>query len=55
VDEAWALDALIAGQNFADICQGLCEWIDTQHVAAHAAGLLKGWIGDGMIARIETK
>ncbi len=54
VDEAWALDALIAGQPFADICQGLCEWIDAQHVAAHAAGLLKSWIGDGMIAKIKT-
>ncbi len=54
VDEAWALDALTAGQTFADICQGLCEWIDAQHVAAHAAGLLKSWIGDGMITAIET-
>lgn len=54
VDEAWALDALIAGQPFADLCQGLCEWIDAQHVAAHAAGLLKNWIGDGMIAAVKT-
>ena len=53
VDEAWALDALIAGQTFADICQGLCEWSDAQHVAAHAAGLLRSWIGDGMISRIK--
>ena len=54
VDEAWALDALIAGQPFADICQGLCEWIDAQHVAAHAAGFLKSWISDGMIATVKT-
>lgn len=54
VDEAWTLDAMIAGQTFADICQGLCEWIDEQHVAPHAAGLLKRWITDGMIAKIET-
>ena len=54
VDEAWALDTLIAGQTFADICQGLCEWIDAQHVAAHAAGLLKNWIGDGMISTVKT-
>lgn len=54
VDEAWALDALITGQPFADLCQGLCEWIDAQHVAAHAAGLLKNWIGDGMIAAVKT-
>ncbi len=54
VDEAWALDALIAGRTFADICQGLCEWIDAQHVAAHAAGLLKRWITGGMIAKVES-
>jgi hypothetical protein len=55
VDEAWALDTLIAGQTFADICQGLCEWIDAQHVATHAAGLLKSWISDGMIAKTDTR
>ena len=54
VDEAWALDALIGGQPFADLCQGLCEWIDAQHVAAHAAGFLKSWISDGMIATVVT-
>src|SRR3989344_5573117 len=41
VDEAWALDAVANGGTFAMICEGLCEWIDAQHVAAHAAGLLK--------------
>lgn len=55
VDEAWALDAVIAGRTFASICQGLCEWIDEQHVAPHAAGLLKGWISDGMISKIGTR
>jgi len=55
VDEAWALDAMIAGQTFAELCEGLCEWIDAQHVAAHAAGLLKQWIGDGMISNIRYK
>jgi hypothetical protein len=55
VDEAWALDALIAGQTFADLCEGLCEWIDAQHVATHAAGFLKTWIGDGMISKIHTR
>ena len=54
VDEAWALDATVNGGTFAMICEGLCEWIDAQHVAAHAAGLLKQWITDGLIRSIEV-
>ena len=52
VDEAWALDALQRGENFAAICEGLCEWVDAQNVAAHAAGLLKQWLTDGLICEI---
>lgn len=53
VDEAWAFDALRRGENFATICEGLTEWIDAQHVAAHAAGLLKQWLTDGLIGDIR--
>jgi hypothetical protein len=49
VDEAWAIDGLLAGQSFAELCEGLCEWIDPAHAAAHAAGMLKRWVQDGMI------
>ena len=52
VDEAWALDALLAGTRFPDLCQGLCEWIDEDHAPAHAAGMLKRWVQDGMVSKI---
>jgi len=52
VDEAWALDAAMTGENFAAICEGLCEWIDAQNVALHAAGLMKQWITDGIVGEI---
>lgn len=52
VDEAWSLDAARSGESFAAICEGLCEWIDAQNVAAHAAGYLKRWVTDGMISGI---
>ena len=52
VDEAWTIDAAVAGATFAEICEGLAEWIDTQHIAVHAAGLLKRWITEGLIAKI---
>jgi len=53
VDEAWALDAAMTGENFAAICEGLCEWIDAQNVALHAAGLMKQWISDGIVSGID--
>jgi hypothetical protein len=54
VDEAWALDALQRGEPFATLCEGLTEWIDAQHVAGHAAGLLKRWLEDGLIRAIRN-
>lgn len=54
VDEAWALDAACKGENFATICEGLCEWIDAPNVALHAAGLIKLWITDGIVSSIDT-
>jgi hypothetical protein len=53
VDEVWALDALGEGQCFAMLCAGLCEWIDEEHVAAHAAQLMRRWVTDGLIARVD--
>lgn len=52
VEEAWAIDAAMKGQSFGDICEGLCEWLDEQHVPAHAASLLKGWIAEEIVADI---
>ena len=53
VDEAWAMDQALLGTSFPDLCEGLCEWIDPEHAAARAAGFLKQWVTDGLIASIE--
>jgi hypothetical protein len=55
VDEAWAIDTAVAGGTFAEICEGLVEWIDAQNVASHAAGLLKQWIADGLINKVNIQ
>lgn len=55
VDEAFALDALLRGENFGAICDGLTEWIDAKNVALHAAGLLKQWLADGLIKEIKME
>ena len=52
--EAWALDAVRAGRDFATVCEGLCEWIEPTQAAAHAAGWLKQWTIDGMLSDIAT-
>jgi len=31
VDEAWAVDQLILGANFSEICMGVTEWVDEQN------------------------
>lgn len=54
VDEAFALDALVRGESFGAICEGLTEWIDAQNIAVHAAGLLKQWLSDGLIREIRN-
>jgi len=55
VDEAWSIDALLAGATFGEICEGLTEWIDAQNVAAHAAALLKTWIAEDMLQAVTVE
>lgn len=52
VSEAWALDALRSGANFAEICGGLTEWVDELNAAQHAAELLKRWVTEGLVSRL---
>ena len=52
-DEAWAIDAVTAGSNFAEICEGLAQWVGEDRVALHAASLLRNWVLEQMITRID--
>ncbi|HQU15882.1 MAG TPA: DNA-binding domain-containing protein [Gammaproteobacteria bacterium] len=52
-DAAWALDAVRDGATFSDLCQGVCEWVAEADAPLQAAGLLKGWVTDGLISRVE--
>lgn len=54
VDEAWAIEQAAGGANFAAICEGLLEWIDSEQVALRAAGFLRQWVTDGLLAGIAT-
>jgi len=52
VHEAWAIEQAASGASFAEICEGLLEWIDPEQVALTAAGFLKQWIGDQLLSRV---
>lgn len=54
VDEAYALDALLRGEPFESICEGLCQWVDPQHAAARAAGFLQQWVSDEMLRELSV-
>lgn len=54
VDEAWALDSILAGQSFAEICSGVCEWVDEQYAAPRVAGFIQSWIQDNLLCEISV-
>jgi hypothetical protein len=52
--EGWALGAFAGGMSFADVCDGLCDWIDAGEVPVTAAGMLGQWITEGLVTRIHS-
>ena len=54
VAEAWAIQAAVQGASFAELCEGLLEWIGQETVAVTAAGYLKQWIHDELIVAVTT-
>lgn len=53
-DEAAALRTLLTQGTFEQLCDALCEWHADDDVPSRAAILLKGWIRDSMIVRIDV-
>jgi len=49
-EEHWALDALIQGLSFGELCEGLCQWTALDDVAMRAASYLKTWVQNGMLS-----
>lgn len=52
--EAWALQAFLNGNNFAEVCEGLCEWFEEEQVPMQAAQYLQQWILGNLITKIIT-
>ena len=51
-DEAVALDAMLDGAPFAQMCDALSQWYEQESIPLRAASLLKAWIGNGWFASI---
>lgn len=47
--EDYAMSEFRAGEDFASVCNGLCQWHAETDVPAVAAQLLRQWVGDGLI------
>lgn len=55
LQEVWALDALLQGVSFAELCEGLCQWFAPEEVGMGAASYLKGWIQRGMVSQLHIQ
>ena len=42
----------LEGQDFGHLCEAVCEWVDPEDAALHAAGMLRTWIVDGLITEV---
>ena len=51
--EASAINDFLLGKNFADVCGGLCEWFEEEHVPLQAAQYLQRWIHSKLILSIK--
>jgi len=49
-DEAAMLDAMIEGRPFPALCEALLPFVEEDQAPARAAGLLRSWVEEGMIA-----
>jgi hypothetical protein len=52
-DEQLVLDVLREGRNFSEMCESLVMLMSEEEVPLRIAGLLKGWIAQGLISGIH--
>jgi hypothetical protein len=52
--EAWALREVQNGTSFSALCEGMCEWFEPEEAAPHAAGFLRQWVDEGLIAGVAA-
>jgi hypothetical protein len=53
MDEQLAFESLRKGEDFNDICESLIIVMNEEDIPMHVAGLLKSWITQGLITKIN--
>jgi hypothetical protein len=53
-EEKWVMQMLQENQSFAEVCEGLTQWLPEEQVAQFTVGLLVRWINEGMLAEAKT-
>jgi len=53
-EQLWMMDAFRNGENFSDICTGLCEWLEEDKVISFAAETLRQWITEGIFSEFNV-
>jgi hypothetical protein len=50
--EAWAVDAVLGGCSFSEICQGLCQYVAEENAGPLAGVFLRNWLQAELIANL---
>lgn len=53
-DELFVISAFKSGQNFSEVCEGLCQWVEESQVGLHAATILKRFILEGVFSKLSA-
>ncbi len=54
-EESFAMEAILQGATFSELCEGLSQWTNEQDAVIRAVSLLKSWITAGLIQQINTR
>lgn len=54
VDEAWAINAVMEGKSFSEICTGVCEWVDEAYAPERVAGFISTWLAADLITALDV-
>lgn len=54
-DEAWALQFVERGRTFGALCTGLQRFAGKAHAPLRAAQLLRNWLSEGLLCRVEIR
>jgi len=53
-EAGWVLQAFQAGKTFADVCEGLTEWMPEDEVAQYVVNLLMMWLKEGLFSEFNV-